>query len=132
MPQISISVSGLDRLERKLRNASRVLDVAEPPLHRGGLRVQRRMQDYPPPPPRSRYIRTGTYGRRWTTRVERSRNQVRVRVGNNTSYAPLVGSSQFQARIHRGRWTTDMQALEQELPVIQRDLQRAIDEELAR
>lgn len=56
---------------------------------------------------------------------------VEARVGNNTTYAPWVGSSRFQARIHAGRWTTDEQALTTELDAIRGDFQEAIDVAIA-
>lgn len=34
-----------------------------------------------------------------------------ARVGNNTAYAPYVGSAKFQADVHKGRWSTDEQVI---------------------
>lgn len=52
---------------------------------------------------------------------------VQARVGNDLGYAPFVGSSRFQAGIHRGRWTTDEQAIQLEEDEIRKDFQTAVD-----
>lgn len=51
---------------------------------------------------------------------------VEATVGNNTSYAPFVGSSRFQANAHRGRWVTDEQAIQAERAEIEADFQVAV------
>lgn len=51
---------------------------------------------------------------------------VRGEVGNNTKYAPWVGSQRFQARMHRGRWTTDEGALTSERANIEDDFNAAV------
>jgi len=68
---------------------------------------------YPPPSPKSRYIRTGLLGRSITKRVETQKEIVRGKVGTNVIYAPWVISSVKlpdgrggQAFMHRGRWWT--------------------------
>jgi hypothetical protein len=94
-----------------------------------------RMADYPAPPEGSGYRRTGTLGRRWTQTqpsVTMSTTELVVKVGNNTKYGPWVQNEQFQARVHRGRWQTDVRVLSDLSGQIQNDLdaavQRALDE----
>jgi hypothetical protein len=151
------TIQGLDALLKRL-DAVTAAQVVVPPMRRAVERIKRRMQVYPPPPAaiqgpssrpvrfrtgagadvsfvarsRGQYKRTGTYGRRWTTRVwgEARSNVIYGRVGNNTKYAPWVGSQRFQAGIHRNRWGTDEQALRQELPIIQDDFTATIDRAL--
>jgi len=126
-----IEIKGLPELFRKLGAIEKIQDVLEPPMQRAVLRVQARMAKYPPPPAKSRYVRTGTLGRRWTTRVDRTVAGVIGKVGNNTIYGPFVQSKQFQAKVHQGRWTnTDEQVLSEELPTITADFNRAVDEAL--
>lgn len=127
---MSIKIEGIEELFRKLSNATAVQTLV-PPMQRAVLRLQAKLANYPPAPPRSRYRRTGTLGRRWTTRVEPGAESVTGRVGNNTVYGPLVQSERFQARIHqRTGWQTDRQVIERERENIIRDFQRAIDEAL--
>lgn len=128
---MSIDIKGLDRLYRKLGKAA-AMQTLEKPMQRSVLRLQRRMQDYPPAPAHSSYIRTGTLGRRWTTRIERSGNGLVGKVGNNTEYGPLVQSSRFQTRFHkRTGWTTDDQVVREEQAAIVADFQATIDKALA-
>lgn len=51
---------------------------------------------------------------------------VEGRVGNNTRYGPWVGSDRFQARVHKGRWTTDLQALTEQRHEINMDFETAV------
>lgn len=152
---MSIQIRGLDKLYRKLERAA-ATKTLEKPMQRAVLRLQRRMQEYPPAlasiqgpssmPVRFNtrsgravnfvarvpqdYKRTGTYGKRWTTRINKSGNGLVGKVGNNVRYAPFVGSEQFQARVHRGRWNTDARVVQQEAPGILADFQRTIDQAL--
>lgn len=153
---MSVEIKGVDALIKKLGMVA-AQNTLDAPMQRSLFRVQRRMQEYPPAlPPRQGpssqpvrfttragrsvdfiakapkpYRRTGTYGRRWTTRVLRAGDGLQGRVGNNTRYAPYVGSERFQARVHRGRWNTDAGVLRQETPAITADFQQAIDRALA-
>lgn len=153
---MSITIQGLDRLYRKLGKIASA-QVLERPMQRAVLRLQRRMQEYPPALAavqgpasqpvrfstrggrqvgfiarrRKPYRRTGTYGRRWTTKVQRSSGGLVGRVGNNVAYGPYVGSERFQARIHRGRWNTDERIVREEQAAIVADFQREIDRALA-
>lgn len=153
---MSVEIRGLDRLFKKL-GAVAGTQVLVKPMGRGVARLQRRMQEYPPALApvqgpasapvrftargrqvefiarrRKPYRRTGTYGRRWTVRIMAMGGGLVGRVGNNVAYGPYVGSEQWQARIHRGRWNTDRRVVEQEAPGILADFQHAIDEALAR
>jgi len=47
-------------------------------------------------------------------------------IGNNTPYGGWVQSSVFQVAAHRGRWTTDLQAMEQEKEFIVRLFENAV------
>lgn len=125
-----ITITGIDALVRKLNSMERVNDVLSAPMQRAVLRLQRDMADYPPQRPGSSYVRTGTLGRRWTTKVERQSDGLTGRVGNNTVYGPFVQSSRFQAAVHRGRWQTDEQILERNQQRIVDDFQQAIQRAL--
>lgn len=145
---MSIEIRGLDRLFKKLGKVAATETLVKP-MQRSVLRLQRRMQEYPPALPsrqgptsrrttrrgarnfRQGYKRTGTYGRRWTTRVTASGGGLVGKVGNNVAYGPYVGSKQFQARVHQGRWNTDDQVVREEQPAIVADFQATIDKALA-
>lgn len=128
---MSIQIKGLDALIRKLGKAG-AIKTYMPPMRRSQLRLQRRMQEYPPAIASSAYVRTGTYGKRWATPPPTvSSDGIVGKVGNNVEYSPFVGSESFQARIHRGRWNTDDKIVKEESPAIVADFQRAIDKALA-
>ena len=97
MPTYTI-VGGGD-VQKKL-GAVKAMQTYVPPLQRSVLRLQRSMQVYPPAPAHSSYVRTGSYGKRWTTHVDVGSHQLVGTVGNNIEYGPFVGSSQFQTAQH--------------------------------
>ncbi len=125
MAVLEIEVRGLEELQKRL--GIDPLDVVEPAIQRATVRIEGRMKEYPPVRPGQRY-RRGTdprserLGQRWTQRVMRDASSVTGEVGNNASYGPWVQSHEFQAWMHRGRWTTDQQALEDDLPELESDL----------
>lgn len=123
---MTITITGLDEAERRLGRIDDVLDVIEPAMQRSVIKLQEAMADYPPQRPNSSYRRTGTLGRRWTTAVDRLPRSLRGTVGNNTIYGPFVQSARFQSAVHRGRWQTDEQVIEEEKPGIVRDFEKAI------
>ena len=128
----NIEIRGIDALMRKLNNAQDVNNVLRPPMQRAVFRLQRDMAQYPPARPNSSYVRTGTYGRRWTTQLNESGQGLTGKVGNKVSYGPFVQSERFQAAIHRNRWLTDQRAVDNNRQRIVDDfeqaIQRALDE----
>lgn len=126
---ITIKIDGIDKLVRKLGKVEGV-NYLRPAMQRAVYRLQARLAQYPAQPPNSTYRRTGTLGRKWTSKVDVGNGIIRGRVGNNTEYAPLVQSYRFQARVHRGRWQTDRYVVDTERRNIERDFKQAIDEAL--
>lgn len=122
---IEIRIDGIEQLNRKLSALQRN-SILRSPMERAVARLQRDMADYPPPPVNSRYVRTGTLGRRWTIKIIESGDGLTGKVGNNTKYAPVVQSHRFQAGIHRGRWQTDVQVVLRNQSAIVEDFRRAI------
>lgn len=114
MPTIHINIQGLDETLKRLDDIGGVR-MLEPAMWKAVSRLADYMSEYPPVRSGSTYVRTGTLGRRWAAATSQSvtvaGNTIRGAVGNNTAYAPLVQSSRFQARVHRGRWRTDVMAI---------------------
>jgi hypothetical protein len=82
------------------------------------LLLQGRAAEYPAARAGSTYRRTGTLGRLWTsaTRVVElgeSGAFVQGRIGNAVPYAKWVQGAADQAQIHRDRWLTTEQVVEQ-------------------
>jgi len=126
----NIQIKGVAELMDKLGRLE-AIDILEPPMNRAVLRIHDRMFPYPPPPPRSTYVRkvSGGLQGKWTTKVTKLPDGVEGRVGNVTVYGPLVQSKQFQTRTHkRTGWQTDVQVMDEESPAIIHDFEKAIDE----
>lgn len=120
-----IEVRGADEVNRSLLNTQSNFDIYDPSsgirktMLRAVIRIQARMMEYPAGRTGSSYVRTGTLGRRWTTDVTPTGNDLIGKVGNNTTYGPFVQSEMFQAAIHEGRWQTDAQVMREESPAIE-------------
>lgn len=137
-----VEILGLARLMAQVDElaAMRVLrDTMETAVER----VRTQIAVYPPPPSGHRmvwrserqrrwffaalrsgqisvpYRRTGTLGRRWTTKVSVTASDIRGEVGNATVYGPFVQSQESQAAIHQGRWRTAERVADEMTPQIQ-------------
>ena len=89
--------------------------------------LQGSVPPYPPPPPASRYIRTGTLGRSIGLGGRAEIYEVRkigggyeARLGTNLSYAPAVIGTESQQPAFRGRWWTMKTVMEKAKPGIER------------
>jgi hypothetical protein len=127
----ALEIRGMDQLVAKLGRV-KAIQTYEPPMQRAVLRVQRPLQEYPPAPAHSTYVRSGSYGKRWLTKVDTYSNGLVGRIGNNIGYGPFVGSSIFQTAQHRATgWTTDAKAVQDNEAAILADFQQAADRALA-
>lgn len=134
---MSITIQGMEEALRKMGSISKVLDVIEPDMVRGGERIRSYEAVYPPQPKGSRYIRGYGFpghptsehlGQRWTTSKERTATSLTIKIGNNASYAPLVQSARFQTRQHRRTgWRTDEMGVQANESAIVADVQQAVD-----
>lgn len=70
------------------------------------------------------YRRTGTLGRRWTSRI--NSDATRGELGNNTPYGPYVQDAQRQAHWFRGYWQTDEDVIHRREPAIRGIFERAM------
>ena len=133
MAEFSASTNADEVIAKLQRFRADLLAIVRPPLERGGLRVEAGMKPYPPPPPNSRYVRgapphSEKLGSRWTSRSISGAGFVGREVGNTASYAPFVQSAERQATIHRGRWQTDEQVIEREMPAVIADVRRSLED----
>lgn len=122
---MEIIINGVEELIQRLGKLEGVNHL-RPPMVRAVARLHRDMADYPPQRPGSSYVRTGTLGRRWITRIDTIHGGLQGSVGNNTIYAPLVQSERFQANVHRGRWQTDEMVAERNRAAIVADFEDEI------
>jgi hypothetical protein len=125
-PDIVVTVEGIEELQARLGRAlsNAVLRGA---MVQATALVQERLNVYPPASHKPMiwasekqrrfvmaairegrievpYRRTMTLGRRWTTAVSGSGDDLTGTVGNNTSYGPYVMGRADQAAYHAGTW----------------------------
>lgn len=113
MADIRVEITGIDNLSVRLSRIDNMMWAGKPIEHSLRL-LQSELSRYPPAVATSQYVRTGWLGRGWTVQaLEYNKLRVRMRLGNNREYAPWVQSRNFQARIHRRRWLTEADAVEQ-------------------
>jgi hypothetical protein len=134
MIDIDIQLSGATGAKRTLSRGTKLEDVIGREL---GNWAQDVLDDhlygedkYAPPPPNSKYIRTGRLGRGYGL-MRHSRTAVRI--FNLTPYTGyVVGDAawQGQAAIHAGRWWLARQRVEARLDDATERIGRAIEREL--
>ena len=83
---------------------------------------------YPEKLPNQRYRRTGTLGRLWTQGkpvVKVSARAMRGTIGNATPYGHWVQDPDKQAEIHKGRWRTTQNVLDERRQTVVSMFERA-------
>lgn len=125
-------IYGVERLKKKL-GTKEFRERFRRGVEQALLFVHGSLPGYPPPPPGSRYRRTGMLGKSITTRVEEGRRKITGIIGTALRYAPYVISTTRtrdgrgpQAWMHRGRWWT----LQDEVRARKDDIIRIIRESL--
>lgn len=103
-----ITVTGIEEVLEKLRLVGPDLHKAIRPAVKEALEIVRgRMKEYPPPPPASRYVRTGNLGASWEVFPNGSGDMLGAVRSYGPAYNRYVQSATEQAEVHRGRWQTD-------------------------
>ena len=125
---VVIEIVGIDAVIRKLGKVEGLKQL-EPAMRDAVALVQGAVAHYPAPPPTSTYRRTGTLGRSWATKVQRS--PLQGQVGTNLDYAPWVQDRDRQAWMHKGRWQTIQDVAEKLADQVQTIFDRAINRLLA-
>lgn len=123
---LDFKVTGIEAVLEKVGRLD-TMSYLQPPMQRGLYRLLSKMASYPSAPSGSKYRRTGTYGRKWTTNIKQSSTSLQGKIGINLSYAPWVGSGKFQSKTHaKNGWMTDKKAVESLRQVILDDFNNAI------
>lgn len=127
---LDFQVIGGEQLITKFKRVEGI-EYLRPPMQRGLYRLLRRVASYPPARPKSKYVRTGTYGRKWTTEITIRAQSMRGKVGIRLKYGPWVGSYQFQTDVHKETgWVTDRRAVELERDAILSDFNGTIAQKI--
>ena len=107
----AIRIEGLRPVLKKLDRLADP-DAFKRPMNQAVQHLHRRIAKYPKKPSHSTYRRTGTLGRKWTTKVEN--NGRRGEVGNNVNYAIYVQGPK-RRHFHKATgWKTIAEVAEQE------------------
>lgn len=128
-----VSIEGLQKFVKKVGIATGNANL-KPALSKSMDKILSLLKKYPPPLPNQRYVRTGNLGRSWQSRVtsvgsNQFSSTMRGEVRNSMRYASFVQGSN-QANIHKGRWITADQAVDQVDDEIGADIISVIDKVL--
>lgn len=148
--EIHIQVDGAERLYKML--GLDIIQVIAPAIESSGYRVEAEFKVYPRPPGAGEWARdtssrqkvaffaklrsgewtgrTGQYGGGWQMNSTRTVSQAISEIYNPVEYAGWVGSAERQARMHRGRWPTDLKILTKETPLVIADVAKRITDAL--
>jgi hypothetical protein len=113
---IELEFDGYEELKQAIALAPDIaLQAAHPAMEDAVMFLHGQLPEYPAALPESRYTRTATLGRKWTTTVVDEQTSVVGLLGTNVPYAPWVvgpdypgliinGKQKFQAKVHVDRW----------------------------
>ena len=120
--QIRVEIKGVKRLQSTISTIPLWLRYEIDDLLEGfNEQLGKELRKYPPPPPQSKYIRTGRLGRGWGVDIQRSRLNVSAISSNRVPYAPFVmGDNQLP---HFSHWRTASSIISTRL----RDLETRLD-----
>ena len=111
---------GIDRVTKKMRQlsdpkAEALVNEVQSWLDGEAQRLQGKA--YPPERPNQRYVRTGNLARSWTSKILSSQATSKALkflvLLNRATYARYVVDKARQAWMHRGRWWTAQDALDE-------------------
>jgi len=130
MPSDNVQIEGLEQLVRAFEQfPERMGDEVARAIDSSLFLLQTKLAVYPAAIPGSRYERTGTLGRLWTSAshtVKRIGSHFyEGSVGNATPGGRYVQSEAMQVPVHQGRWQTAEEVIEESRGQIDRLLQEA-------
>ena len=128
--QLRVEIRGLKQLQNTIGTIPRWLRYElDDMLDSFSEQLLADLRKYPPPPPQSKYVRTGRLRRGWSSSIERSRVTVSAIASNRVPYAPFVmGDNQLP---HFSHWRTassivsgQLRALETRITRVARSLEQ--------
>ena len=127
-----IVINGVEELVSKLFAAT-ADKTLRPPMLRSTMRLQAAISPYPDRPAHSTYVRTGTLGRSWTTKVSGFASNMVGTLGNVVNYGPWVQSAKKQVWFHKETgWLTDETVMNREKDAIVQDFAESIEGAMSR
>ncbi len=109
----------IDSAKKLIAQIDRIPHTIGSKLQKEVEKMKVELRTYPPPPPNSRYIRTGDLGRSWHSLTTTDKISKKVDIySEDVEYAPYVqmgpgDESPTQAWMHKNRWTTHTQVATQ-------------------
>ena len=126
MTQLSIQVNGAEIVRKGLQDLSaEIPKIGRLQIYRTSQGIVSKMKQYPPPPPASMYIRTGTLGGGWM--IVSNSNGYTIR--NDTHYTKWVVGNAYgleQAWMHVGRWQKLRDVTEEETGKLPAEIEKEI------
>jgi hypothetical protein len=127
MTQLSITVTPPAELVRKSLQdlGSEIPKIGRMQIYRTAQAIVREMKLYPPAPPMSTYVRTGTLGGGWQITSKPDGYTIR----NDTPYTKYVVGNAYgleQAWMHQGRWKLQRDVTEQEVGKLPQEIENEI------
>jgi hypothetical protein len=127
MTQLSITVTGAEIVRKGLQDLSaEIPKIGRQQIYRTAQAIVREMKLYPPAPPMSTYVRTGTLGAGWS--IESKTDGYTIR--NDTPYTKYVVGNAYgleQAWMHQGRWQLQRDVTENEVSKLPEEIVREIE-----
>lgn len=142
MSEIRVEIKGLDEIRERMRQfPQKWAQVLSFTFRASLLKVWELIPPYPPEPPESTYIRTGTLGRSLGSseagghtggspdifEIDLGQPYSSASFGTRLEYAPYVIGEQEQAQVHQGRWWTMLKLANISKPHILRLFERMRD-----
>jgi hypothetical protein len=124
--QLSIEVKNADIVRKGLQDlGAEIPKIGRLQIYQTEQAIVRRMKAYPPPPPASTYMRTGTLGAGWT--ITPTTNGYMIR--NDTPYTKWVVGNAYgleQAWMHVGRWQLLRDVQDEEVAKLPPEIEKEI------
>lgn len=126
MTQLSITIVNAEIVRKGLQDLSaEIPKIGRQQIYRTAQAIVRTMKQYPPPPPASTYVRTGTLGAGWQI-TSRDNGYM---ISNDTPYAKYVVGNAYgleQAWMHQGRWQLQRDVTEDEVAKLPPEIENEI------
>lgn len=112
---IDLTIDGIPENQAILDNLGGI-EIFREPMEESLAILHDPMARYPSQPARTKYRRTGNYGRTWTEQITTSGNNITGVLGNNArdkrgrAYGPFVGDDERQAH-QNSHWSTDVEVM---------------------
>ena len=124
--KLDIKVIGAAAIANKYRKAaSHRPDLTDKPVKEWCNKMARTLAKtpYPPPPAGSTYVRTYTLPTGWV--VEQQKSSI-YHIKNTVEYAHWVVSKKYQAWMHRGRWWTAEEVMNENRKDLNKSVLKAV------